>query len=63
MTPEVRQILQSFEMLSDAAKREAASEIIRRSLQLESPPLSDEDLVSIAEQVFLDLDRSESENA
>jgi len=63
MTPEVRDILCSFELLPNEDKRELASEIMRRSLKFDMPPVSDEEFVSIAEQVFLELDRSESPDA
>ncbi|HUT09236.1 MAG TPA: hypothetical protein VMY42_01965 [Thermoguttaceae bacterium] len=63
MTPEVQDILYSFESLPNEDKRELASEIMRRSLKLDVPPVSDDELVSIAEQVFLELDRSESPDA
>lgn len=59
MTAEVENILRSFESLPEADKRQVASEIIRRSLKLHAPALSDEQLVSLAEGVFLELDRSE----
>jgi len=60
MTSEVQAILQSFEALPETDKRDLASEIVRRTLKSDQPPLSDEDLVSIAEETFLELDREES---
>ncbi|MHC4399780.1 MAG: hypothetical protein ACYTG0_08880 [Planctomycetota bacterium] len=62
MTPEAQRVLRSFESLAESAKREVASEIIRRSLKLGLPPLSEEALVVAAEQLFQDLDRDESGN-
>ena len=58
----VENILHSFEALPEADKRELAAEIMRRFLRFESPPLSDDDLVGNAENLFLDLDRREEEN-
>ena len=58
----VEELLHSFELLPEAEKRELAAEILRRSLRFESPPLSDEDLVRNAEDLFLELDRREEEN-
>ena len=63
MTSEVQDILQSFELLCDAEKRELAAEIVRRSLNLDASPLSDEQLVFTAEERFLELDRNEAEAA
>ncbi len=63
MTTQVETILHSFELLPDADKRELASEIVRRTLKSDQPPLSDEDLTSIAEESFLALDQEESGDA
>jgi hypothetical protein len=63
MTTEVENILRSFESLPEPDKRELASEIIRRSLSLDTVALSDEQFVSIAEDVFLELHRSEHNDA
>jgi hypothetical protein len=60
MTANVRQLLNSFDQLTEADKREAAVEILRRSLQIEVPPLDDESLVERAEELFLDLDQHEA---
>ena len=60
MSTQVQEILRSFEVLPDGDKRELASEILRRSLTLDTPPLSDEELVGAAEAVFLALDRNEA---
>lgn len=62
MTTVVQNILQSFEQLPEVEKRELASEIIRRSLGLSLPLLSDEQLASNADTSFLEFDRKESEN-
>lgn len=60
MSIPVQHLLQSFDLLPEADKREVAAEIIRRSLNLGFLPLSDEELVSIADGLFLELDRQES---
>ena len=62
MTKPVEDLLESFERLPDEAKREAASEIIRRAVQFSLPPLEDEALVQAAGNVFLELDRRESQH-
>ena len=63
MTTQVREILQSFDLLPDGDKRELAREILRRSLTLAADPLTDEQLVGMADEVFLDLDRGEAGHA
>lgn len=60
MTKSVEQLLKSFEQLPEAEKRELASEIVKRSLALDLPELSDESLVFAADQIFLGLDKEES---
>lgn len=58
----VADLLKSFDLLPEDEKHQAAREILLRSLELSSAPLADEELVLNAEQVFLDLDRRESED-
>ena len=55
-------ILYSFESLPEAERREVAAEIIRRTINLDLPPLTDEELALNAEELFLDLDERESNN-
>jgi hypothetical protein len=57
-----QELLDSFDRLPEAEKREVAAEIIRRSFALGFPQLADEEFVMNAEQVFLELDRRESED-
>lgn len=60
MTKSVEQLLKSFEQLPEAEKRELASEIIKRSLTLDLPELADESLLLTVDQIFLRLDKEES---
>ncbi len=60
MTKSVEQLVKSFELLPDEEKQQAALEIIRRSLSLNLPVLSDDSFVLAAEQTFLQLDKEES---
>jgi len=62
MSPAVQSLIQSFDHLPESDKRTAASEILRRSRDLELPALSDDDLVAAAETVFLALDRAEEQS-
>jgi hypothetical protein len=56
-------VIATFDQLPDGEKREVAATILRRTLQVEFPPLSDDVLVLNAEEVFSELDRREAEDA
>jgi len=62
MITSVKDILQSFELLSENEKKELASEIMRRAVKFNLPPLTDKELISCAEELFLDLDQREFQN-
>ena len=62
MTTTVENILNSFELLSEYEKIELASEIMRRTAKFGFPPLTDDDLVYLADEVFIELDKVESED-
>lgn len=63
MTIAAQNILHSFKRLSDVEKKEVATEIVRLTLQYNYPPLSDNELVQNAEELFLELDQREAANA
>lgn len=63
MTTGVKEILNTFEHLSDNEKKDLASEILRRTVKFDFPPLTDEALIQSAEKLFLDLDSRESKSA
>ena len=48
-----------FEQLPETDKREAVAEIVRRSLQIDFPPLEHAAFVECEEELFLRLDRQE----
>ncbi|HLF83555.1 MAG TPA: hypothetical protein VI837_05215 [Blastocatellia bacterium] len=56
------EILESFDHLAEDEKRAVASEIIRRTIGLELPALTDDELVHNAEALFLELDQRELTN-
>lgn len=60
MTTVVHELLKTFDQLTDLEQMELASEILKRVIDLDFPPLSDQDLVFNAEELFLELDRQES---
>ncbi|HLO86305.1 MAG TPA: hypothetical protein VK203_15100 [Nostocaceae cyanobacterium] len=55
----VKQFLNTFDHLTESERIELALEILKRVINLEFPPLSDEDLVLNAEELFLQLDQEE----
>lgn len=63
MSTPAQEIIESFDRLPESEQREVATEILRRTLSLEVPPLSDDELVLSAEELFLELDRREAEDA
>jgi hypothetical protein len=60
MALSAQQIIESFEGLPESEKQRVAYEILRRSIYVDVPPLTDEELVAAAEDVFLALDARES---
>ena len=61
MSPAVQHLIESFDHLPESDQRTAASEILRRSSRFDLPPLSAEELVMAAEEIFLLLDQDEKE--
>jgi hypothetical protein len=59
----LKDILHSFKLLPEDEKKELASEIMRRTAKFDLPPLTDEEFISCADKLFLELDRKESKNA
>ncbi len=45
---------------SDAEKQEVAPAILRRTLRFDTPPLTEEDLVAEADELFRELDTREA---
>jgi hypothetical protein len=60
MTASVKRILESFDELPEPEKREVASAILRRTLRFDTPPLTEEDLVAEADELFRELDTREA---
>ncbi len=63
MNVSAQQLLERFDRLSRDEQQEVAREILRRAADFQSPPLSDEQLVEQAEELFLKLDRAEAPDA
>jgi hypothetical protein len=60
MTALVQKLLETFDRLTDAERLDLLSEILKRTVDLNFPPLSDEDLALNAEGLFLELDEQEA---
>jgi hypothetical protein len=60
MTALVQELLDTFDRLTDSERLDLVLEILRRTIYLDFPPLSDEDLVLNAEGIFLELDDQEA---
>jgi hypothetical protein len=63
MTRSVRVFIETFEHLPESDRLEAAFQILRRTAQLDFPPLDDETLTLTAEELFLELDARETDDA
>jgi len=57
-----QQLLDFFEQLSESEKQQVAAEILRRTISLNIPAFSDEELTLSAEALFLSLDEFEAED-
>jgi hypothetical protein len=60
MTDSAKSIIESFDDLPEVEKREVARAILRRALRFDTSALTDDDLVTQAEELFLDLDKREA---
>lgn len=60
MTTLVKELLSTFDSLPESERLEIAVEILKRVTNLDIPPLSDDDLVWNAEELFFELDQQET---
>ncbi len=63
MTESVNELLNAFDALSKAERHVAAAEVLRRVLQDESGDVPEDALTAAAEELFLELDEREQEDA
>lgn len=61
MTVLVEELLNTFERLTDSERLDLVLEILKRTVNLDFLPLSDDGLVLNAEGIFLELDEEEAE--
>ncbi len=62
MTETVQEILATFDHLPLNEQREVTKVILRRSLDTETPSLTDVELILQAEELFLELEKQEAED-
>jgi hypothetical protein len=60
VTADPKHVIEDFQSLPDAAKREVLAELVRISRHIEYPSLTDEELTSIADDIFLTYDKGET---
>ena len=60
MTQTAQDIISKFDHLPMSEQKEITKIILRRSLEIETPVLSDDELILNAEELFLELDRLEA---
>jgi hypothetical protein len=59
MTKAAQKVLKTFETLPEPDKQDVVVEILRHTLEGDYSSLDDSDLMLVADQVFLELDRHE----
>jgi hypothetical protein len=62
MSTTSQQFISGFDTLPLLEQRDVAAEILRKAANWECPPLSDDDLARLADDVFLELDRREADD-
>ena len=62
MSTASQQFISGFNALPLPEQREIAAEILRKAATWEHPPLSDDDLIRLADETFLELARREAED-
>ena len=59
----VEEIISSFDRLPGKEQKEITRIILLRNLEMETPSVSDEELLYSAEEIFLELDKREAIDA
>jgi hypothetical protein len=62
MSEGAKSVLEAFDALPEEAREEVLAELIRRVAQSDHDSPSDDELVSAADRVFSEYDRSENES-
>jgi hypothetical protein len=62
MSPGAKSVLEAFDSLSSEEREEVLGELLRRAGHSDHESPGDEELLAAADQVFMELDRRESQN-
>ncbi len=60
MSTDSQQVIANFEALPLVEQREVMAELLRKTVRWDTPPLTDDELVRLADEVFLEMDRREA---
>jgi Fe2+ or Zn2+ uptake regulation protein len=60
MTQAIEEVLRKFDQLKETEQQEAVYEILKRISKHETTPLTEEEMVLSAEELFLELDKREA---
>lgn len=60
MTAQAKHIIEDFDALPDQEKREVLAELIRMARHIDYPTVPDDELVAVADELFLEYDRQEA---
>jgi hypothetical protein len=63
MIDQVQNLIRAFDRLTEGQQREFATEVLRRTRDLEWPPLDDETIDRIADESFMEYDVREAADA
>jgi hypothetical protein len=60
MTTNARRVIEEFDELGEAEQHEVLIKLLRKSIKSPSPSLTESELTSVADEIFLELDEGES---
>ena len=60
MTTNARRIIEEFDELGEAEQHEVLIQLLHKSIKSPYPSLTESELISAADEVFLELDQGES---
>ena len=63
MTQAIEEVLKKFDELAEVEQQEAICEMLKRISKQETSPLSEQEMILNAEELFLELDKREATDA
>ena len=63
MTQAIEEVLKKFDELAEAEQQEAMCEMLKRISKHETSPISEQEMILNAEELFLELDKREATDA